>query len=157
MEQKITDIIQTLLQFLHVDDAVLKVQLKDNKCFISIETFFERTLIGRDGERFDSFEHIIKKLVASVVGELVRVSVDVNNQKSKQDEALKAKVLLLAKRAEDLKMSVELDPMSSYERMLVHSFLEGQPHVKTESTGEGKDRRVVIVYQKNPSSQKEEF
>lgn len=157
MEQKITDIIQTLLQFLHVDDALLKVQIKDSRCAISIETFFERTLIGRDGERFDSFEHIIKKLVASVAPDLLKVSVDVNNQKSKQDEVLKAKVLLLAKRAQDLKMSVELDPMSSYDRMLVHSFLEGQPNIKTESIGEGKDRKVVIVYQKNDKEKKEEF
>jgi spoIIIJ-associated protein len=157
MEQKITDIIQPLLQFLHVDDALLKVHIKDNRCVISIETFFERTLIGRDGERFDSFEHIIKKLVASVAPDLLKVSVDVNNQKSKQDEVLKAKVLLLAKRAQDLKMSVELDPMSSYDRMLVHSFLEGQPNIKTESIGEGKDRKVVIVYQKNDKEKKEEF
>ncbi len=157
MEQKITEIIQTLLQFLHVDDAVLKVSLKDNRCSISIETFFERTLIGREGERFDSFEHIIKKLVTSITGEVVRVSVDVNNQKSKQDEALKAKVFLLAKRAQELKMSVELDPMSSYERMLVHSFLEGQPNIKTESVGEGKDRKVVIVYKKDTTQTKEEF
>ena len=39
-----------------------------------------------------------------------------------------------------------MDPMSSYERMIVHSFFAETPDIKTESKGEGRDRRVVIKF-----------
>ncbi len=53
---------------------------------------------------------------------------------------------MLAKRARSFKIDVEMDPMTSYERMLVHSHLEGRPNIKTESIGEGKERRLVIKF-----------
>jgi predicted RNA-binding protein Jag len=52
----------------------------------------------------------------------------------------------MSDRAKSFKIDVELDPMSSYERMIVHSYLEGVPEIKTESIGEGSSRRVVIKY-----------
>ena len=44
------------------------------------------------------------------------------------------------------KSSVEMDPMSSYERMIVHTELKTFPHIKTESAGEGRGRHIVVKY-----------
>ena len=61
-------------------------------------------------------------------------------------ERLKLKAKILANRARDMKANIEMDPMSSYERLIVHGILTNEPSVKTESTGEGRNRRIVIKY-----------
>ena len=49
-----------------------------------------------------------------------------------------------AKRARFLQESVPLPPMNSYERRLVHTAVSEISGVRTESVGEGRERRVVI-------------
>ena len=53
---------------------------------------------------------------------------------------------MMAERARSLQYDVELTPMSAYERLIVHTTLQNEPHVKTESQGEGYGRRIVIKY-----------
>ena len=53
---------------------------------------------------------------------------------------------MMAERARSFQYDVELSPMSAYERLIVHTTLQGAPQVKTESQGEGRNRRVVIRY-----------
>ena len=78
--------------------------------------------------------------------ELFKCTIDINNQQSKADEKIKMKALNAAEEARNLKTDVLMDPMSSYERMVVHSTLAGQPDVSTESAGEGRERRVKVKY-----------
>ena len=72
--------------------------------------------------------------------------VDVNDYRVKQIKDLQAKALMMAERARSFQYDVELTPMSSYERLIVHTTLQDAPNVKTESQGEGRNRRVVIKY-----------
>ena len=53
---------------------------------------------------------------------------------------------MMAERARSFQYDVELSPMSSYERLIIHTTLSDAPNVKTESQGEGRNRRVVIKY-----------
>lgn len=102
-------------------------------------------LIGHRGENLSALNHIVKK-IASKSDEEVRVSIDVNGYLEAANRALKSKVSILAERAKSFKTSVEMEPMSPFERMMVHSFLAADPHIETKSVGEGKKRRVVIKY-----------
>ncbi|HYC34379.1 MAG TPA: R3H domain-containing nucleic acid-binding protein [Candidatus Paceibacterota bacterium] len=113
---------------------------------ISLKTEAEATYIGRDNEKFEALSHLLKKILSKVVGEDARINIDINNLQSKNDEALKAKASILAERARAFKRDMELDPMSSYERRIIHAHLEGAPFIKTESVGQGADRRLVIRY-----------
>lgn len=72
--------------------------------------------------------------------------VDVNDYRGKQIRDLQAKALMMAERARSFQYDVELSPMSSYERLIIHTTLQDAPNVKTESQGEGRNRRVVIKY-----------
>ncbi len=72
--------------------------------------------------------------------------VDVNDYRTKQIKDLQAKALMMAERARSFQYDVELSPMSSYERLIIHTTLQDAPNVKTESQGEGRSRRVVIKY-----------
>ena len=56
------------------------------------------------------------------------------------------KAKMLAERAKSLHVDVEMEPMTPYERMVVHTTLAGDLEVETASVGFGKDRKVVIKY-----------
>jgi predicted RNA-binding protein Jag len=56
------------------------------------------------------------------------------------------KAVAAAEEARNLKTDVTMEPMSSYDRMVVHSTLAGQADISTESVGEGRDRKVMVKY-----------
>ncbi|MBM3260836.1 hypothetical protein FJY93_00260 [Candidatus Kaiserbacteria bacterium] len=72
--------------------------------------------------------------------------VDINDQRTKHIKDLQSKALIMAERARSFQYDVELSPMSAYERLIIHATLSGASNVKTESQGEGRNRRVVIRY-----------
>jgi len=125
---------------------------------IHVITEDPRLFIGQNGANLSALTHIVKKIVEQGLGEEerrvgTRFILDVNDYQKKKTEALKTKIALLADRARSFKSNVELDPMSSYERMLVHSFLAEEDDVTTESEGEGRARRVVIKYSEKDQDQ----
>lgn len=113
-----------------------------------IRTEESALLIGPKGENLGAFNYLARKIAAKSAGPdaEVRFFVDVNSYHEKSLETVKAKAKVMSERARSFKVDIELEPMSSYERMLIHSYLEGAPDIKTESTGEGSSRRVVIKY-----------
>ena len=72
--------------------------------------------------------------------------IDVNGYHENQMEAVRANARLLAQRARLFKHDVEMGPMSSYERLVVHELFAEDPEIKTESQGEGKFRHIVLKH-----------
>jgi spoIIIJ-associated protein len=103
-------------------------------------------LIGDRGETFQALSHLIRRIASKDMEEMADFAIDVNDYRAKMVENLKLKAGILANRARDMKIDVEMEPMSSYERLIIHGTLSGQPNIKTESIGEGKERRLVIKY-----------
>lgn len=119
---------------------------------ISIEAEDGRSLIGAHGDALHALDHIAKKIHehrfprpegAEREG---MVLIDVNDYQIKRIKELQTKALMMAERARSFQYDVELSPMSSYERLIIHTTLQDAPNVKTESQGEGRNRRVVIKY-----------
>jgi len=119
--------------------------ITQKKLFI-IKSSESGLLIGDRGETFQALSHLIRRIASKGLEEMADFSIDVNDYRSSMIDKLKIKAGILANRARDMKASVEMEPMSSYERLIVHGALSGQPNIKTESIGEGKDRRLVIKY-----------
>lgn len=147
---KIKLTIEELLKLMKV--SFDSVDVSENQHTLSqkflIKTSDSALLIGTKGVNLLAFNHIIKKIVSAGKEEdgLAKFFVDVNNYQDKLEEELKNKAKIMSDRARSFKVDIELDPMSSYERMIIHSFLQDVSDIKTESKGEGKDRRVVIKY-----------
>lgn len=118
-----------------------------------IETDDARPLIGMHGDTIHAIDAIVKKIVEKQLsrepgadGQEPHFLIDVNDYRSKQIRDIQQKALMMADRARSFQYDVELTPMSAYERLIVHTTLQGAPQVKTESLGEGRNRRVVIKY-----------
>jgi spoIIIJ-associated protein len=141
-------IIEDLLNTLGVKyDSVEETEdpITQKKLFI-IKTPESGLLIGDRGDTFQALSHLIRRIASKGMEEMADFAIDVNDYRSSMVENLKLKANMLANRARDMKANVEMEPMTSYERLIIHGVLSGQPNIKTESTGEGKDRRLVIKY-----------
>lgn len=143
---KIKNLIQSLIEKLGVNEVTLDVINNNGILEISIQSPDEKALIGHDNEKFEAFSHIIKRITAKEFGEDIKIVVDINNMRTKKEEILKSKASIIADRARAFKIDVEMDPMSSYDRRIIHSHLESSPNIKTESIGEGYNRRLVVKY-----------
>ncbi len=104
-------------------------------------------LIGNKGAGLAALNHVIKKMVKSgspAEGEDVQFFLDVNDYQRQKNESLKELAKMHAQRVRYFKKAVIMQPMSAYDRRIVHSALTECPDIITESMGEGEDRRVVI-------------
>ncbi len=142
--------IQSLLGALGVTVSSIEVKEKPahKGVTFSIESPDSKLLIGNQGENLDALTYILRRIIdTKFVEDSARdISIDVNGYKEAQAERLKGVAKMLAERAKMFKHDVEMEPMSSYERLIIHSAFENDPNIKTESHGEGRFRRVVIRY-----------
>ena len=120
----------------------------------AISTPDGRLLTGKGGETLSAINHLVRKIVEKHLGitdetaknGMWNVIVDINGYQKKRVDSVKAVAHMMAERARFFKSSIEVDPMSPFERRIVHEFIGNMPDLKTESTGEGPKRRVVIKY-----------
>ncbi len=148
MEDKIKKIIEDI--FSHTACTLSKCEFTDDHGMLwcMIETPDSRFMIGRDGETLRSLNHLIQKMVEkdSTPEDSSKIFIDVNGYQKKRFDNLKTIAHMMAERARYFKSNIEVDPMPAYERRIVHMFLEGHPDIKTESEGQGSNRRIVIKY-----------
>jgi spoIIIJ-associated protein len=122
---------------------------EDGATWYTIRTNDSHLLIGKNGETLEALNHLIRKIIENKVrdtGPIPLLTIDINDFQKKKNENLKTIAHMMAERARFFKSSVEVDPMSSYERKVIHTFLSHMKDIKTESVGEGHSRRVVISY-----------
>ena len=148
-KNKIKNVIESLLNSMGVkfDSVEINDDGLANRTIFIIKTQESGILIGDRGDNFQAFTHVIKRIVCKGDENLGhQFAIDINDYQSSMVEQLKIKAGMLANRVRDLKSDVEMEPMSSYERLVVHGALTDQLNIKTESIGVGKDRRLIIRY-----------
>jgi spoIIIJ-associated protein len=111
---------------------------------INIETAESNLLIGQYGVTLSALQHVLRLLVRRQTEERFRFLADVNHYLRAKTDSLAELAIESAGQVIRDKKPVVLRPMSAYERRLVHLELAGNENVKTESIGEGEDRKVVI-------------
>lgn len=147
--EHITEVLRTILGFLGVSftDIVVESDEKTKSLRFVIQTPESAILIGEHGARLLALNHLVKRIVEhDGKDEESSFFIDVNDYQKKHIEEIRMKAKMLAERARYFKSSVEMDPMSSYERMIVHSEFSEVSDIKTESAGVGKERRVILKY-----------
>jgi len=101
-------------------------------------------IIGRSGRTLAALEYITNAVINRDEGSRVRVSIDVGGYKRRRDERLRGEARKAASRVRKTGRPVELEAMSAAERRVVHMALADDPDIVSESSGEGKDRHVVV-------------
>jgi spoIIIJ-associated protein len=102
-------------------------------------------LIGRQGKTLSGLQRIVRLMVGKQLTRWVNLTVDVEGYKQRRERDLRDTARRLADRAVRSGHTVYMDPMSPYDRRIVHVTLRDRPDVRTESVGKGKGRHVTII------------
>lgn len=152
MEEKIKNLIEEFMEKASIDVECVEVSLdgEGHELWCRISSGEPHFLIGRSGENLAALSHIIRKIISNKIikdrESNINIIVDVNDYQKKKIENLKTMAHMMAERARFFKSNIEIKPMSAYDRRIIHEYLTDVSDVKTESTGEGRDRRIVIKY-----------
>jgi spoIIIJ-associated protein len=122
--------------------------------WISVEVSEPHFFISHDGEGLQALNHIVHRIIESKTALIdagtppsgLGILIDINGFQKKHVENIRAVAHMMSERARYFKSNIEVDPMSAFERRIVHEFLSEASDLKTESMGMGRDRRVVIKY-----------
>lgn len=127
---------------------------------ITIEGEGAASLIGHRGEMLDALQYLSNLCLARKSGgdhkEYVKVIIDIENYREKREETLRALARRMAAKALKYQRNVLLEPMNPYERMIIHSEIQGIEGVSTHSVGYDDNRKIVITCEnkrRNPKKQ----
>lgn len=122
----------------------IKSSLKDNHLYVELKGAEIGVLIGKRGQTLDALQHLVSLVVNKGLGPYINVNMDSENYRKRRKETLESLAVNLAKKAKSTKREVVLEPMTSYERRIIHSTLQNDRNVSTYSQGVEPFRNVVI-------------
>lgn len=112
---------------------------------INVITTNSYSVIGHRGEILDALQ-VLAGAVANIGREeYKRVVVDCENYREKREETLKRLANKLAEKAVRTGRKLSLEPMTPYERRVIHSALADSTEVKTQSEGKEPNRYIVVI------------
>lgn len=118
-----------------IEESVIKVNINDKRGDF---------LIGYRGEALNSMQTILTAIAVRESSEKIRVELDILDYREKRKKVLEELAEKLAKSVIRNKKSITLEPMTPYERKIIHTKLQSNDKIKTTSIGEGIHRKVVI-------------
>lgn len=118
-----------------------------HRTIIAVDVPDPTALVGPQGEHLRALNTIARRMVERAHGEdAAAFLIDINGHHETQLERVRQEARTFAQRARLFKHDVEMPPLSSYERLVVHEMFADDPEITTESAGEGKFRHVVLKY-----------
>ena len=117
---------------------------EDNPISVEIQLSESKYLIGKHGVNLSALQHLLRILIRKKSDERINFNVDVNGYREDQRQAIIDLAHEIASKVTQEKKAVVLRPMNAFERRIVHVELAKMPDIRTESIGEGEDRKVVV-------------
>lgn len=125
---------------------------------ITIEGEDAPALIGHRGEMLDAIQYLSNLCLARKSEgehkEYVKVIIDIENYREKREQTLRALARRMAEKALKYQRNVLLEPMNPYERMIIHSEIQGIEGVSTHSVGYDENRKIVITCENKKKNKK---
>ena len=146
LKQRTIDFLVELAKKMNIDITV-ECEINDTDLSFNVKGDNVGKLIGYRGETLNSIQVLLGGLKRAGEGRY-RLYLDVEDYKKGREQTLVDLANRMADKAEEIERNVHLDPMSAYERRIVHSALQNRTLVETESMGEGETRHVVIKFKR---------
>jgi spoIIIJ-associated protein len=141
--KKIEPTIKKFFESLEID-VNFNISEDEEAIAVTLETEDTGILIGYHGETLEALQLVLSLLLAKKRGEFKRVSLEVGDYKKNRSEWLETLALDAKERAIAENKEIYLSELKSWERRVIHLLLQDDKEVVSESTGEGKDRVLVI-------------
>lgn len=137
------ELLDRLLEAMHLP-VEMSIEEKQNSLYIAIAGKDVGILIGRRGETLDALQYLVNLYVNKNQTQRYRVILDVEGYRRRREETLQRLALKLAEKAKQRGRNVVLEPMSSHERRIIHTALQGRDDIYTYSEGEEPYRKIII-------------
>lgn len=133
-----------------IDESLqYNIKVEDYTILVNIEGKASGLLIGYRGESLNAMQTILTTIANRNFNEKIKLILDIENYREKRAKILEELAEKVSKTVLKNGKSITLEPMSAYERKIIHSKLQENTKVETYSIGEGDNRRVVIAKIKN--------
>jgi spoIIIJ-associated protein len=137
------DFVEGLLDVLDVDGDIT-TWVDSAGGHVDVEGSRLEFMVGQEGETLASLQELTRLAVLRQTQRWVRITVDVNGFKAQRREQLANLARSTAERVAQSGQHEELEPMTAFERKIVHDVIASMGGVKSESVGEEPNRRVII-------------
>jgi len=129
-----------------ISNEELEYKISNDEYYITIEIIGENTnnLIGYRGETLNAIQTLLSSIANKEIEEKVRVILDISGYKDKRKKVLEELADKISKTVIKTGKRVTLEPMPAYERKIIHSRLQGNKKVITESVGEEPHRKIIV-------------
>jgi spoIIIJ-associated protein len=146
-EDLLDDVRRLISSVLTAMDFQAGIDVYDAEGFIAADVTPDNTalFIGQKGETIDALQYLVNVAVYKERPFVKRIVLDAEGYRQRRVEALQGMAHRTARRAVREHRAVELPPMNSSERRVVHLFLQDNPGVTTQSEGSGDNRRVKVL------------
>lgn len=124
----------------------IKYSINSDKNALKVELTGEDIgyLIGYRGETLYAIQNILSSVAGKGIKNRIRVILDIEGYKNKREKTLEDLAKKVATTVIKTRKPVKLEPMTAYERKIIHSVLQENDRVETNSVGEEPNRRIVI-------------
>ena len=121
------------------------VKIEENTIMVEMNGESCGSLIGYRGDTLNSLQTILSAIANKKVKDRIKLILDIENYREKREKTLEDLAEKYARMVLKTGKDKTLEPMSAYERKIIHSKLQGNDKIETYSIGEGENRRVVIA------------
>lgn len=136
--------LEEFISKLPTNDLKYEIRNEDSDLFIDVTGKDTGYLIGYRGNVLNSLQVILNNVANRGIDVRVRILLNIGGYKEKREKDLKDLAEKIAGTVIKKKKSITLEPMTSYERKIIHSKLQGNTKVETHSIGEEPNRRIVV-------------
>ena len=146
-QDRIVSYLQNIVIAMGYPDATVDFREDGNRHFtLNIKTEENTSLIiGKRGVTLNSLQFLVNNFAKKFSSHYFRIEVDCDDYRENRKKTLEDLALNLAKKSKKIGKPVELEPMTSIERKIIHNALTGIKNVETESRGEEPHRYLVIT------------
>ena len=146
------DYLRGIIPLMGVENVTFSAVQKGEATIIRLDGEHLGALIGRRGETMESLSYLASLVANRLEGDYIKLGLDVAGYRDKRESDLTALAQRIGAKVRKTGRSFAMEPLNPYERRIIHSAIGKMEGVRSESTGEGRDRRVVI-YSTAPDAQ----
>ena len=142
-----------MLGFLGFVVQIEEMQNEAGGLILQIYTEESARLIGHDGETLEAIQFLLNRLIQSKDKDAPKVMVDCEHYRSMREDKIVQRVRELAERVRITGRSLQLEPMNSYERRIVHNAFKDDPDVATWSPSDSARIKQVTLLKRQPKKE----
>ena len=150
-DEELNEVLEVMKKFaneffnlLNINNLKINLEIKEKRIYINVTGDDMNYLIGYRGETLNYLQLIFSNVANKEIKHKCSVILDIENYREKRKVVLEGLAEKIARTVIRNRKKIELEPMTAYERKIIHTKLQNNSKVKTYSVGEEPNRRVVI-------------